>query len=197
MLVRYDGRPAVALGVANVAGANVAKMGAAIDAKLARTAATRPIGIEVHEFYHQGKVVDEAVWSFVLNVIAALVIVLVTLQVFMGFRSAAVIGSVLLLTIAATLTAMYAVGIPMHRISLGALIIALGMLVDNAIVVTEGILAGTRQGAEEARRRPGDRRSHQMAAPRRHPRRDPRLRAHRARLRQHRRVTPAICSGWC
>ena len=149
MLVRYDGRPAVALGVANVAGANVAKMGAAIDAKLARTAATRPIGIEVHEFYHQGKVVDEAVWSFVLNVIAALVIVLVTLQVFMGLRSAAVIGSVLLLTIAATLAAMYAVGIPMHRISLGALIIALGMLVDNAIVVTEGILAGTRQGRKK------------------------------------------------
>ena len=148
MLVRYDGRPAVALGVANVAGANVAKMGAAIDAKLARTAATRPIGIEVHEFYHQGKVVDEAVWSFVLNV-AALVIVLVTLQVFMGLRSAAVIGSVLLLTIAATLAAMYAVGIPMHRISLGALIIALGMLVDNAIVVTEGILAGTRQGRKK------------------------------------------------
>ena len=146
MLVRYDGAPAIGLGVANVTGANVAKMGAAIDRRLAETLATRPIGIEVHEFYHQGKVVDEAVWSFVLNVVAALVIVLVTLVVFMGPRSATVIGATLLLTIAVTLATMYAVDIPMHRISLGALIIALGMLVDNAIVVTEGILVGVKEG---------------------------------------------------
>jgi len=146
MLVRYDAAPAIGLGVANVTGANVAKMGAAIDRKLAQTEATRPIGIEVHEFYHQGKVVDEAVRGFVLNVVAALAIVLVTLLVFMGLRSATVIGATLLLTIAATLATMYVVDIPMHRISLGALIIALGMLVDNAIVVTEGILVGIGRG---------------------------------------------------
>ncbi len=145
-LIRYQGRPAVALGVANVTGANVAKMGAGIDARLAATLANRPIGIEVHEFYHQGKVVDAAVRNFVLNVIAALAIVLLTLLLFMGLRSAVVIGAVLLITIAATLVTMYVADIPMHRISLGALIIALGMLVDNAIVVTEGILVGTRQG---------------------------------------------------
>ena len=145
-LIRYQGQPAVALGVANVSGANVAKMGAGIDAKLAATLANRPVGIEVHEFYHQGRVVDAAVWSFVLNVVAALAIVLVTLLLFMGPRSAAVIGTVLLVTIAATLATMHLAAIPMHRISLGALIIALGMLVDNAIVVTEGILVGTRQG---------------------------------------------------
>ena len=146
MLVRYNGAPAVGLGVANVTGANVARMGAAIDRRIAETEATRPIGIEVHEFYHQGKVVDAAVRSFVLNVVAALVIVLVTLLVFMGLRSATVIGATLLLTIAATLATMHVAGIPMHRISLGALIIALGMLVDNAIVVTEGILVGVREG---------------------------------------------------
>ena len=145
-LVRYNGQPAIALGIANVTGANVAKMGAAIDRKLVETQAQRPIGIEVNEFYHQGKVVTEAVANFVFNVAAALVIVLLTLLLFMGLRSALVIGAVLLLTIAATLTTMYWVDIPMHRISLGALIIALGMLVDNAIVVTEGILVGVRQG---------------------------------------------------
>ena len=146
MLVRYDGRPAVALGVAGVTGANVARMGEAVDAKLAAAAARRPIGIEVNEFYHQGKVVDEAVRNFVLNVAAALAIVLATLLVFMGPRPAVVVGAVLLLTVAASLATMYVVDIPMHRISLGALIIALGMLVDNAIVVTEGILVGVRQG---------------------------------------------------
>ena len=145
-LVRYNGQPAIALGVANVTGANVARMGAAIDRKLAETQGQRPLGIEVNEFYHQGKVVTEAVQNFIFNVAAALAIVLLTLLLFMGLRSATIIGAVLLVTIAATLTTMYVAAIPMHRISLGALIIALGMLVDNAIVVTEGILVGVQQG---------------------------------------------------
>lgn len=148
-IVRYNGKPAIAIGISNVSGANVAKMGAGIDAKLAETEKLRPIGIEIHEYYHQGKNVEAAVSDFALNVLAALVIVLVTLYFFMGMRSAVVIGAVLILTIAATLATMYVINIPMHRISLGALIIALGMLVDNAIVVTEGILVGTQQGRKK------------------------------------------------
>ena len=146
MLVRFDGRPALALGVANVSGANVVEMGSAIDRMIDATQADRPIGIEVDEFYHQGKVVDAAVANFVANVALALGIVLVTLCLFMGIRSAVMIGAVLLLTVAATLTTMYVFGIPMHRISLGALIIALGMLVDNAIVVGDGMLVGIAEG---------------------------------------------------
>jgi len=145
-LVRYKGREAIALGVSNVSGSNVVEMGKAIEAVLAAEESQRPWGIEVHEFYHQGKIVETAVTDFALNVVAALVIVLVTLLVFMGLRSAVVIGAVLVLTVAATLTTMDFADIPMHRISLGALIIALGMLVDNAIVVTEGILVGVKQG---------------------------------------------------
>ncbi|QYJ08332.1 efflux RND transporter permease subunit [Qipengyuania flava] len=148
-IVRWNGKPAVAMGVSNVSGANVSKMGEGIDAKLTETEALRPVGIEVHEFYHQGKVTTEAVSNFAVNVIAALVIVLVTLFFFMGLRSAIIIGATLIVTIAATLAVMYVWGIPMHRISLGALIIALGMLVDNAIVVTEGILVGTQQGRKK------------------------------------------------
>ena len=144
--VRYDGRPGLAVGVAGVTGANMVKVGAAVDAKLAGMASGRPIGMELHEFYHQGRVVEAAVGDFVLNVAAALAIVLAVLWIFMGLRPAAAIGAVLLLTVSATLAAMQAAGIPMHRISLGALIIALGMLVDNAIVVVDGILAGVGQG---------------------------------------------------
>ena len=144
--IRYDGRPAVALGVANVPGANVSKLGEALDRKLAEAEARRPLGIEVHEFYHQGRVVADAVDGFLLNVAAALAIVLGTLFAFMGPRPAVVIGGTLLLTVAATLATMHAFGVPMHRISLGALIIALGMLVDNAIVVAEGFLVGVRAG---------------------------------------------------
>ncbi len=146
LLVRYNGSPAIGLGVSNVSGANVVQMGHAIDEILAEEETRRPLGIEVHEYYHQAKVVEAAVQDFALNVLLALGIVLVTLLIFMGLRSGVVIGAVLLLTIAATLAIMNLSGIPMHRISLGALIIALGMLVDNAIVVTDGILVGVRQG---------------------------------------------------
>jgi multidrug efflux pump subunit AcrB len=147
--IRFGGMPAIGLGISNVTGANVVAMGQAIDQKLLELENQRPIGIELHEYYHQGKVTDEAVSNFALNVVAALVIVLVTLFFFMGLKSAVIIGAVLLITIAATLTTMYLVDIPMHRISLGALIIALGMLVDNAIVVTEGILVGTQRGEDK------------------------------------------------
>ena len=145
-LVRYNGQPALAIGISSVTGTNVVKVGNATDAKLAESESRRPVGMEIHEFYHQGKVVDAAVRDFVGNVILALILVLITLFVFMGLRSALVIGTVLILTVSATLATMYFADIPMHRISLGALIIALGMLVDNAIVVTEGILVGTQQG---------------------------------------------------
>ncbi|TRY29219.1 efflux RND transporter permease subunit [Aliiglaciecola sp. M165] len=147
--IRYNGQPAIGFGISNVTGANVVKMGNAIEAKLASVEDQRPIGIELHEYYHQGKITDAAVENFVLNVAAALVIVLVTLFFFMGIKSAIIIGATLIITIAATLATMYLINIPMHRISLGALIIALGMLVDNAIVVTEGILVGTQRGEKK------------------------------------------------
>ncbi len=147
-LIRYDGHPALALGISNVSGVNVVEMGNKVDAKLREVESERPLGIELHENYHQGKAVQRAVSDFASNVFAALVIVLITLLIFMGFRSALIIGAVLILTILATLATMNILNIPMHRISLGALIIALGMLVDNAIVVTEGILVGTQQGGK-------------------------------------------------
>ena len=145
----YNGQPAIALGVSGVLGSNIVKIGQDVSTRITDGESRRPVGIELHEFYHQGDVVDESVQDFVANVVAALVIVIVTLLIFMGLKSATVIGSVLLLTIFATLATMSISGIPMHRISLGALIIALGMMVDNAIVVTEGILVGVQRGAKK------------------------------------------------
>ena len=148
-MYRYNDQPAIALGVAGALGGNIVKIGQEVTAKLADSESRRPIGIEIHEYYHQGDIVDESVQDFVVNVIAALAIVIVTLLIFMGLKSATVIGAILLLTIFATLATMSISGIPMHRISLGALIIALGMMVDNAIVVTEGILVGVQRGAKK------------------------------------------------
>ncbi|MCY4150321.1 MAG: efflux RND transporter permease subunit [Gammaproteobacteria bacterium] len=144
--IRYNGQPALGIGIANVPGANVVKIGNAVDRKLAEIGVNRPVGIALHEFYHQGKVVDSSIRSFGWNVVAALVIVFATLVVFMGFRSGVVMGATVLLTMAATLFIMWVAGIPMHRISLGALVISLGMLVDNGVVVTDAIQVGLEKG---------------------------------------------------
>lgn len=145
-IMRYNGRPALAVGVSARSGENVVRIGKDMKVLLDELETERPIGLELHSFYHQGDAVEFSVKDFAKNVFMALAIVLVTLGIFMGLASAAVIGGVLVLTIAATLFVMDLMGVPMHRISLGALIIALGMLVDNAIVVTDGILVGVKAG---------------------------------------------------
>ncbi len=149
LYIRHDGQPALAIGISNVSGANVVKLGQAIDARLAEIENLRPVGMELHEFYHQGKVVDEAIVNFAWNVVAALVIVFMTLLIFMGYRSGLVMGMTVLITMAATLLIMWIAGIPMHRISLGALVISLGMLVDNGVVITDGILVGIHEGRKK------------------------------------------------
>ena len=148
-LYRFNGEPAIAIGVSGVLGGNIVKIGDGVAAKLADAESRRPLGMDLHQFYNQAEEVQVAVDNFVINVIAALVIVIGTLLIFMGLKSALVIGAILLLTIFATLATMQLSDIPMHRISLGALIIALGMMVDNAIVVTEGILVGVGRGAKK------------------------------------------------
>ena len=92
--IRYNGEPAIALGVSNVIGANVVKMGEGIDLKMREALADRPIGVQVQEFYHQGKIVERSVADFAVNVILALAIVIFTLMIFMGLRSAVIIGAV-------------------------------------------------------------------------------------------------------
>jgi len=145
-LAYYDGEPALIMGIAAVSGSNVVAVERALAARLVELEEQKPAGIVLHEFYNQGKTVDQSVSDFVVNVLIALAIVIGALFIFMGLKSGLVIGIGLVLTIAATLGTMYIGDIPMHRISLGALIIALGMLVDNAIVVTDGILTGCQRG---------------------------------------------------
>jgi multidrug efflux pump subunit AcrB len=150
-LVRYDGRPAIALGISQVAGGNVVEMGDAVRARLDALDSLRPIGMELNVVSYQSDSVRAAVDGFVANLVAAVAIVVVVLVVFMGLRSGLIVGTVLLLTVAGTLIAMYLGDIAMQRISLGALIIALGMLVDNAIVVTDGILVRLQRGEDAAK----------------------------------------------
>lgn len=147
-IVRYDGKPAIGLGVSNVAGGNVVAMGDAVKTRLAELESMRPVGMELNVISYQSDSVREAVSGFVANLVAAVVIVVLVLIFSMGLRSGVIVGAVLVFTVAGTLIAMYFDNIAMQRISLGALIIALGMLVDNAIVVTDGILVRLQRGQD-------------------------------------------------
>lgn len=145
-----DGKPAIGLGISNTQGGNVVNMGEAVKARLVELEEDRPIGIELFAISDQASSVKTSVGDFVLNVVLALVIVIATLLIFMGLRSGILMGGILLVTVAGTLIGMWAYGLDMQRVSLGALIIALGMLVDNAIVVVEGTLVRTQKGEATA-----------------------------------------------
>lgn len=150
-LLYRDGQPAVGLGISNTRGGNVVNMSNAVKDRIAELEAERPIGIEITPISDQGASVKTSVDDFVVNVVLALAIVVGTLLIFMGLRSGILMGGILLVTIAGTLFGMYMYGLNMQRISLGALIIALGMLVDNAIVVVEGTLVRVQRGEDAAK----------------------------------------------
>ena len=123
-------------------------MGQAIEQRLEELESQRPVGMEIGIIAYQSTEVTKAIDGFVLNLIEAVGIVVAVLLIFMGVKSGLIIGFVLLLTICATLTVMKGYAITLERISLGALIIALGMLVDNAIVITDGMLTRIRSGMD-------------------------------------------------
>jgi multidrug efflux pump subunit AcrB len=146
-LLRYDGQPGIGLGISTVQGGNVVTMGAGIREKLAQLKRLQPVGIEIGEINFQPEAVSAATSDFIFNLAKAVTIVFVVLIFAMGRKTGLIIGLVLFLTIMATFAVMYMRGgLLMERISLGALIIALCMLTDNAIIVIEGIKVGIEAG---------------------------------------------------
>ena len=145
-LVNFDGHKSLLLGVSFAADVNVVKIGEAVEKRITELQYQQPVGLSMEPIYFQSKEVDRSVSDFLLNLAAAVGIVILVLLVFMGIRSGILIGIILLLTILGTFIVMDYFKINLQRISLGGLIIALGMLVDNAIVVTEGVLIGMQKG---------------------------------------------------
>ena len=145
-VIRYDGRDGIALGISTVSGGNVVTMGEALRDRVEQLESERPIGIEVGQVSVQSLAVVNAIDNFVVSLVEAVAIVVVVLLLFMGLRSGLIIGFVLVLTIAGSFLFLDPMGVALERISLGALIIALGMLVDNAIVVVDGMLVRIQRG---------------------------------------------------
>tara|TARA_R110002072_G_scaffold4663_3_gene32426 strand:+ start:37556 stop:40624 length:3069 start_codon:yes stop_codon:yes gene_type:complete len=150
-LIRFDGEDAFTLAVAGVSDTNIVEVGQAVTMALEQLSTQIPLGVELKPIYAQHEVVDEAINNFMINLAMSVAIVIGVLCIFMGWRVGIVVGLTLLLTVMGTVFLMRIFSIEMERISLGALIIAMGMLVDNAIVIAEGMLINMQRGMKAHR----------------------------------------------
>ena len=141
-----SGKPALAICLAMEEDAIVPDVGKAVDKRLAEVMKRIPVGMETEKIFFQPDKVDEAINSFMWNLVESVAIVILVLIFSMGFRSGVIIGFGLILTIALSFPILLTMGTTLQRISLGAFIVAMGMLVDNAIVIMDGILIDKQRG---------------------------------------------------
>lgn len=141
-----NGKPALALCVAMEESAIVPDVGKAVDARLSEVMKHVPAGFETEKIFFQPDKVDEAISSFMWNLVESVAIVILVLIFTMGLRSGLIIGFGLVLTVAVSFPILLVCGTTLQRISLGAFIVAMGMLVDNAVVIMDGILIDKKRG---------------------------------------------------
>ncbi|WP_286786641.1 MULTISPECIES: efflux RND transporter permease subunit [Pseudomonas] len=146
MLFRYDGKPAIGLAIAMKDGGNIQVFGKALHEKMAALSAELPLGVGVHKVSDQAEVVEEAVGGFTRALFEAVVIVLIVSFVSLGVRAGLVVACSIPLVLAMVFVFMEYSGITMQRISLGALIIALGLLVDDAMITVEMMVTRLEEG---------------------------------------------------
>lgn len=141
-----DGKPALAICLTMEENAIVPDVGKAVEKRLAEIMPQIPVGMEMEKIFFQPDKVNEAIGSFMVNLVESVLIVILILIFTMGFRSGLIIGFGLILTIAVSFPILLMCGTTLQRISLGAFIVAMGMLVDNAIVIMDGILIDKARG---------------------------------------------------
>ena len=158
--VRYQGHEVIALGISMARGGDIVRMGKALNATVEQIRAELPAGIELYQFQNQSKVVTTSVNEFVGTLIEAVVIVLAVSFVALGlhfkpfrldWRPGLVVGITIPLVLAITFVTMYYWGVGLHKISLGSLIIALGLLVDDAIISVEMMVRKLEEGYDKVR----------------------------------------------
>ena len=145
-LMRVDGKRAIGIGVATGSKDDVVAVGNAVADHLAEMEQLFPVGMDLKTIYPENKIADEANNGFILNLIESLLIVIVIIFIVMGSRAGMLVGSSLLFSVGGTLLIMLIWGVGLNRTSLAAFIIAMGMLVDNAIVVTDNAQVGIKRG---------------------------------------------------
>ena len=145
---RFNGKPSITIAITPRDGINVVAIGDRLKETVDQALSRLPIGVDIGEIAFQPDEVQKSVNNFVSNLGQSILIVVLVLWLFMGWRSASVVGASLLITILLTLVYMKVDGINLHRVSVGTFIIALGILVDNAIVITDLYLSNLRRGME-------------------------------------------------
>ena len=143
---RFDGKPAIGLAIAMQKGGNVQEFGKALHERIDQLTADLPVGVGVHTVSDQAVVVEEAVGGFTSALFEAVIIVLVVSFISLGVRAGLVVACSIPLVLAMVFVFMEYSGITMQRISLGALIIALGLLVDDAMITVEMMVTRLEMG---------------------------------------------------
>jgi len=149
--VRFEGKESLAIGVSMAKGGDIIKLGENLEREVARIRAELPVGLELEQITSQPRAVERSVGEFVRVLAEAVAIVLIVSLASLGMRTGVVVAITIPLVLAATFLAMYYLGIGLHKISLGALILALGLLVDDAIIAVEMMAAKMEQGWERFR----------------------------------------------
>lgn len=145
-LMRVDGEPAVGIAISTIPTGNVVDMAVLVKERVDWFSENMSEGYELQSIYDQGYESDVANLGFILNLIISVITVVAILLFFIGFKNGLLVGSGLIFSIFATLIVMFAGGIALQRMSLAAIIIAMGMLVDNAIVVSDSALVNMQRG---------------------------------------------------
>ena len=145
--MRYDRQRALGLAVSMETGGNIVDLGKEVDERLDQLQQSRiPAGVEFHKVFYQPEKVKEAINVFMVNLVESVVIVILILMLTMGFRSGVIIGVGLVIIVLGSFVVLYLFDGTLQRVSLASLIVAMGMLVDNAIVIVDGILVDLKQG---------------------------------------------------
>ena len=145
--LEYNGERALGIAVAASSGTDIVKVGKAVEEKLAELEADRlPSGVEFHKVFNQPERVTSSLLTFLINLLESVLIVVAILMVSMGFRSGLIIGISLIMIVIGSFLFLGFMDGTMQRVSLGAFILAMGMLVDNAIVIVDGILVDLKMG---------------------------------------------------
>lgn len=141
-----NGEQALTFAITLSSDAIVPDVGKAVDAKIAEVMKRMPVGMSTEKIFFQPDKVDDAISGFMINLLESVLIVVVVLMLFMGWRAGMIIGFGLVLTVALSFPILSNLGTTLQRISLGAFIVAMGMLVDNAVVIMDGILVDRKKG---------------------------------------------------
>lgn len=143
----YDGQRAIGILAAAATGTDIVKVGSVVEKELKRIEEERlPVGVECHKVFYQPERVTDALGTFALNLVESVAIVVLILMLVMGFKSGWIIGTSLCVTVAGSFLVLYSLNGTLQRVSLASFILAMGMLVDNAIVIIDGIMVDLRAG---------------------------------------------------